>query len=57
MGDRLADKVTEIISSGKLRRLDQVDKEKQAIIKLFKGVHGIGQTTAEQLYAQVAHHL
>lgn len=53
IGDRLADKVAEIISSGSLRRLDHVDKEKQSIIALFKHIHGVGQSTAEQFYAQV----
>lgn len=53
IGERLADKVYEIISSGRLRRLDHVDREKENTIKMFMGVHGIGQTTAEQFYTRV----
>lgn len=54
VGDRLADKIHEIITSGHLRRLDEVDKTKQFVIDLFKAIHGVGQTTAEQFYAQVS---
>ena len=53
MGERIADKIHEIISSGNLRRLDTVDKDKKKIIAMFEGVHGVGTKTAEQFYAQV----
>jgi DNA polymerase lambda len=53
VGKRVADKIYEIVSSGHLRRLDHIDKDKQIVIDLFKGVHGIGQVLAEQYYAQV----
>jgi DNA polymerase lambda len=52
VGKRVADKIYEIVSSGHLRRLDHIDKDKQIVIDLFKGVHGIGQVLAEQYYAQ-----
>ena len=53
MGDRLADKIYEIVSRGDLRRLENVDKEKERIIKMFKNIHGVGLITAQQFYAQV----
>ena len=53
VGKRLADKIMEIVSSGGLRRLENVDKEKEAVISLFTNIHGVGQTTAHQFYAQV----
>ncbi|XP_019849408.1 PREDICTED: DNA polymerase lambda-like isoform X1 [Amphimedon queenslandica] len=52
VGKRLADKIYEIVSSGHLRRLDHIDKAKQSVIDLFKGIHGVGQIVAEQFYAQ-----
>ena len=55
VGKRLADKIVEIVSSGGLRQLEQVDKEKEAVISLFKNTHGIGQITAHKFYAQVGH--
>ena len=53
MGKRLAQKIEEIISSGDLRRLEAVDKEKQAVLTAFTNIHGVGQIVAEQFYAQV----
>ena len=53
MGERLANKIYEIITSGHLRRLDQVDQEKEKVITMFKGIHGVGATTAQQFYARV----
>ena len=53
MGERLANKIYEIITSGHLRRLDQVDQEKEKVITMFKGIHGVGATTAQQFYAKV----
>ena len=54
VGERLAGKIEEIISSGGLRRLDAEDKEKQAVLSAFTKIHGVGQTTAQQFYAQVS---
>lgn len=54
VGKRLAQKIEEIISSGGLRRLEAVDKEKQATLTAFTMIHGVGQTVAEQFYAQVS---
>lgn len=53
MGDRLANKIYEIVSTGELRRLENVDKEKERIIKMFQNIHGVGLVTAQQFYAQV----
>ena len=53
VGDRLAEKIYEIVSRGGLRRLDNVDKEKQKTIDMFKNIHGVGLVTAQQFYAQV----
>ena len=53
VGERLANKIYEIITSGHLRRLDQVDQEKEKVITMFKGIHGVGATTAQQFYAKV----
>ena len=55
VGERLADKIYEIITSGHLRRLDNVDHEKEKIIEMFKGIHGVGATTAQQFYTKVVH--
>ena len=54
MGKRLAQKIDEIIASGSLRRLETVDKEKQAVLSAFAKIHGVGQVLAEQFYAQVS---
>jgi DNA polymerase/3'-5' exonuclease PolX len=53
VGDRLANKIFEIVSTGQLRRLENVDKEKERIVEMFKDIHGVGQVTAQQFYAQV----
>ncbi len=53
VGERLAKKIEEIISSGGLRRLENVDKERERIIHMFMNIHGVGQITAQQFYAQV----
>ena len=53
MGERLANKIDEIIASGHLRRLDSIDQEKEKVITLFKGIHGVGTTIAQQFYAKV----
>ena len=53
VGERLANKIHEIITSGHLRRLDNVDHEKEKTIELFTGIHGVGTTTAQQFYAKV----
>ena len=53
VGERLANKIYEIITSGHLRRLDNVDHEKEKAIEMFKGIHGVGTTTAQHFYAKV----
>lgn len=52
VGERLADKIWEIVSSGRLRRLENVDQEREAVLSLFKDIHGVGLVTAQQFYAQ-----
>lgn len=52
VGERIANKVHEIISSGHLRRLDTVDQEKEAVLTAFKKIHGVGAVVAHQFYAQ-----
>lgn len=54
VGERLANKIWEIVTSGELRRLKHVDKEKEDTIAMFKNIHGVGQATAQQFYAQVS---
>ena len=49
----MAGKIWEIISSGQLRRLENVDQEREAVLSLFTKIHGVGLQTAQQLYAQV----
>ena len=46
-------KVWEIVSSGRLRRLEHIDQEKDEAIKMMQKIHGVGQVTAQQFYAQV----
>ena len=53
VGERLAEKIWEIVSSGRLRRLEHVDHEREAVMSLFKNIHGVGLVTAQQFYAQV----
>ena len=54
VGKRLALKIEEIVVSGRLRRLEAVDKEKQAVLAAFAKIHGVGQVLAEQFYTQVS---
>ena len=51
VGERLANKIWEIVETGHLRRLDHVDP-KQDAINLFVGVWGAGPTTAEAWVSQ-----
>lgn len=53
VGERLADKVAEIIESGKLRKVSEVcEGEEAETLKLFMGVWGAGPTTAQSWYTQ-----
>ena len=49
VGERLAMKIEEIIASGGLRRLEAVDKEKQAMLATFTKIHKVGQVVATHL--------
>ncbi|XP_042212376.1 DNA polymerase lambda-like [Homarus americanus] len=53
VGERLADKVAEIVESGKLRKVSEVCEGEEAnTLKLFTGVWGAGPTTAQSWYTQ-----
>ncbi|XP_064079243.1 DNA polymerase lambda-like isoform X2 [Macrobrachium nipponense] len=53
VGARLADKVAEIIESGKLRKVAEVcEGEEAQTLQLFMGVWGAGPTTAQSWYIQ-----
>ncbi|KAK7076416.1 hypothetical protein SK128_014977 [Halocaridina rubra] len=53
VGARLADKVSEIIESGKLRKVAEVCEDDEAkTLQLFMGVWGAGPTTAKNWYIQ-----
>lgn len=55
VGERLADKVAEIVESGKLRKVSEVcEGEEAETLKLFMGVWGAGPSTAQSWYAQVS---
>ncbi len=53
VGERIAAKIEEIAFSGDLLRLKATDKEKKAVIEMFKNIHGVGDIVAPQFYAQV----
>ncbi|XP_068248489.1 DNA polymerase lambda-like [Palaemon carinicauda] len=53
VGARLADKVAEIVESGKLRKVAEVcEGEEAKTLQLFMGVWGAGPTTAQNWYIQ-----
>lgn len=53
VGARLADKVAEIIESGRLRKVAEVcEGEETQTLQLFMGVWGAGPTTAQSWYIQ-----
>lgn len=53
IGERLADKVAEIVESGKLRKVTEVcEGEEAETLKLFMGVWGAGPSTCQTWYAQ-----
>lgn len=54
IGKRIADKIWEIIQTGDLRKLDEMNsKESIASIKVFTDIHGVGPTTAQLFVSQV----
>lgn len=54
VGGRLADKVAEIVESGKLRKVAEVCEDEEAqTLQRFMGVWGAGPTTAHGWYIQV----
>ncbi len=53
IGAKTADKIDEIIKTGKLARLDMLmGDERNQVQLLFSSVHGIGAKTAQSLFDQ-----
>lgn len=53
IGERLADKIWEIIESGRLRKMEEVcSNEKIAALNIFMNIWGVGATTAQLLVQQ-----
>lgn len=53
LGESLADKIWEIISSGRLRKLDHLSEDKDtSSISLFSNLWGAGLVTANKWFAQ-----
>ncbi|GLB44450.1 putative DNA polymerase beta palm [Lyophyllum shimeji] len=51
VGDKTAAKVMEIIGTGNLRRIGYERTEDVAVTQLFRGVYGVGPSTAYQWYS------
>ncbi|KAM0754669.1 hypothetical protein T439DRAFT_345536 [Meredithblackwellia eburnea MCA 4105] len=51
VGDRIAQKVVEIIKTGTHRRVKQ-RSEKDKVLDIFKGIYGVGPKIAEDFYEQ-----
>lgn len=55
IGDRLAEKIIEIVESGELRKADAFSSnEKLQTMNLFNNIWGVGPTIADQWYIQVS---
>ena len=55
VGDRLADKIYEIVQSGHLRRLDHINEEEK-LVDVFKKIWGVGATSARRFVQLVSIH-
>ena len=54
VGNRLAEKIEEIVSTNRLRRLDNAnaDDPEDSTLQLFLGIHGVGLSTAQAWIAE-----
>lgn len=53
VGKRIAEKIAEILETGDLQKLDELNsKEDLSVIKMFTNVHGVGPSTAEAFFNQ-----
>ncbi|KAH9175754.1 hypothetical protein EDB89DRAFT_1943923 [Lactarius sanguifluus] len=50
VGDKTAQKIMEIIETGSLRRVDAERTEDVAVVQLFQGIYGVGQSIAYAWY-------
>ncbi|KAH8988995.1 hypothetical protein EDB86DRAFT_3047487 [Lactarius hatsudake] len=50
VGDKTAQKIMEIIETGALRRVDAERTEDVAVVQLFQGIYGVGQSIAYAWY-------
>lgn len=50
VGEKTAQKIMEIIETGALRRVDAERTEDVAVVQLFQGIYGVGQTVAYTWY-------
>lgn len=52
-GERLANKLEEIVKTGRLKRLEDAKDEKiDSTIKMLTGIYGVGPTTAQKWYSE-----
>ncbi|KIY71874.1 Nucleotidyltransferase [Cylindrobasidium torrendii FP15055 ss-10] len=50
VGERTASKIMEIIQTGGLERIKHENSESVQVVKLFQGIYGVGQNTAQMWY-------
>ncbi|KAJ3156019.1 hypothetical protein HDU89_005582 [Geranomyces variabilis] len=51
VGAKIADKIDEIIATGRLQKAEEIP-ESEPVLQLFRGIHGCGAKTAQKWYAQ-----
>ncbi|KAJ3151894.1 hypothetical protein HDU86_006026 [Geranomyces michiganensis] len=50
IGAKIADKIDEIIATGRLRKAEEIP-ESEPVLQLFRGIHGCGAKTAQKWYS------